>query len=144
MLSPVPQWPDNRLIVPAEATTYLDMMEGWMRERDQARKEGKINYTIYAEPGDGGRGGTPQPRIAPEPPATGSPFAPGMGSPSMSPAGSMEPAPRRPRRTPPPSPPAGAQAPPALRQGGPVGPSCRRGNRARIPGQIPKVRRQYS
>ena len=29
-LSPVPQWPDNRLIVPIEATTHLEMMEDWM------------------------------------------------------------------------------------------------------------------
>ena len=26
-LSPVPQWPDNRLLVPAEGTGYLDMLD---------------------------------------------------------------------------------------------------------------------
>jgi hypothetical protein len=28
-LSPVPQWPDNRLLVPGEGTGYLDLMESW-------------------------------------------------------------------------------------------------------------------
>ena len=31
-MSPVPQWPDNRLIIPAEGTGYLDMMEAWRRD----------------------------------------------------------------------------------------------------------------
>ena len=34
-LSPVPQWPDNRLITPVEGTGYLDMLEAWQRERPQ-------------------------------------------------------------------------------------------------------------
>ena len=34
-LSPVPQWPDNRLIMPVEGTGYLDMLEAWQRERPQ-------------------------------------------------------------------------------------------------------------
>ncbi len=32
-LSPVPQWPDNRLIVPAEGTGYLDQLANWQRNR---------------------------------------------------------------------------------------------------------------
>src|SRR3954452_5364757 len=32
-LSPVPQWPDNRLITPVEGTGYIDIMEGWKRDR---------------------------------------------------------------------------------------------------------------
>lgn len=32
-LSPVPQWPHHRLLVPAESTGYLDLMEKWMRQR---------------------------------------------------------------------------------------------------------------
>ena len=43
-LSPVPQWPDNRLIVPDRGHDHLEMMEDWMRERDAARAAGKINY----------------------------------------------------------------------------------------------------
>ena len=37
-LSPVPQWPDNRLIVPAEGTGYIDMLEEWKRENETRRK----------------------------------------------------------------------------------------------------------
>ncbi len=34
-LSPVPQWPDNRLLVPVEGTGYLDLLEYWKREQDR-------------------------------------------------------------------------------------------------------------
>lgn len=90
-LSPVPQWPDHRLIVPIEATSYLDMMEEWMRERNVARAEGKISSSIYAEPGNGGRGGTPQPYTPPTPPETPSPFAPGAGPSSGPPSSTRVP-----------------------------------------------------
>ena len=33
-LSPVPQWPSNRLIVPAEGTGYLELLEYWKRQAD--------------------------------------------------------------------------------------------------------------
>ncbi|MGO8897441.1 MAG: hypothetical protein ACLQU5_03720, partial [Isosphaeraceae bacterium] len=116
-LSPVPQWPDHRLIVPAEGTGYIDMMEGWMREREAAIAKGEISSLIYATPGNGGRNGTPQPFSPPKPPLTPSPFAPGTGSPSSPPAGAggssspaAAPAPAGP-------PPAGGAAPAA---GGPT------------------------
>src|SRR5262249_34814242 len=32
-LSPVPQWPSNRLIVPAEGTGYWELLEFWKRQR---------------------------------------------------------------------------------------------------------------
>ncbi|HEX8204392.1 MAG TPA: TolC family protein, partial [Isosphaeraceae bacterium] len=32
-LSPVPQWPHHRLIVPVEGTGYADMLEAWLRQR---------------------------------------------------------------------------------------------------------------
>ncbi|WP_406699492.1 hypothetical protein V5E97_11565 [Singulisphaera sp. Ch08] len=35
-LSPAPQWPDNRLMVPLEGTGYLDMLDTWQRESMQA------------------------------------------------------------------------------------------------------------
>ena len=35
-LSPVPQWPDNRLLIPAEGTGYLDMLEAWQRQTARA------------------------------------------------------------------------------------------------------------
>ncbi len=31
-LSPVPQWPDNRLLMPVEGTGYLDLLEYWRRD----------------------------------------------------------------------------------------------------------------
>lgn len=37
-LSPKPQSPDNRLLVPAEATGYIDMLEQWRMERDAIPK----------------------------------------------------------------------------------------------------------
>ncbi len=37
-LSPVPQWPDNRLLVPAEGTGYLDLLEYWRREDEAKRR----------------------------------------------------------------------------------------------------------
>ena len=46
-LSPAPQWPEHRLLVPAEGTGYLDMLEAWKRQtpergeaqaRDSARR----------------------------------------------------------------------------------------------------------
>ena len=120
-LSPVPQWPDHRLIVPVEATTYLDMMEDWMRERDAARAEGKINSTIYAEPGNGGRGGTPQPYSPPKPPGTPSPFSPGAGTYSSPPSDANGPGSgAAPAPMPAGSPPAGGTSPAAPSGGGPT------------------------
>jgi len=72
-LSPVPQWPDNRLLVPAEGTGYLDMLEAWQRDRPASRA------------GAGGPTGpdAPTPRVVPStPPAPGtpSPFDPATGA----------------------------------------------------------------
>ncbi len=44
-LSPVPQWPSNRLIVPTEGTGYVELMEYWQRQdlasaANAARREG--------------------------------------------------------------------------------------------------------
>ena len=36
-LSPVPQWPSNRLIVPAEGTGYLELLEYWQQPGDWPR-----------------------------------------------------------------------------------------------------------
>lgn len=38
-LSPVPQWPHHRLLVPAEGTGYLDMLETWRRDRPYQEEE---------------------------------------------------------------------------------------------------------
>ena len=52
-LSPVPQWTDNRLITPVEGTGYIDMMEGWMREREAAIARGDITSPATPGPGTG-------------------------------------------------------------------------------------------
>lgn len=63
-LSPVPQWPDNRLIVPAEGNGYMEMLERWDAER-QAQAD-------LAPPRDPAQVPTPPPG----PPASPSPFTP--------------------------------------------------------------------
>ncbi len=42
-MGPVPQWPDNRLIIAAEGTGYLDMLEYWKQNRQPDKK--KSEYT---------------------------------------------------------------------------------------------------
>src|SRR5271157_6053982 len=119
-LSPVPQWPDHRLIVPAEGAGYIDMMEGWMREREAAIAKGEISLLGYTEPGNGGRNGIPQSSTPPKPPETPSPFAPGIGSPLSPPAGAGGLGSPAAAPAPPGSPPAGGAAPAAPAGGGPT------------------------
>ena len=79
-LSPVPQWPDNRLLVPAEGTGYMDLLEYWRRD-DQAKKRAAgiavpENEPEYWQRPDNGRHAITDPR------------QPGMpGQPLNSPAG---------------------------------------------------------
>ena len=136
-LSPVPQWPDHRLIVPAEGTGYIDMMEGWMREREAAIAKGEVNFSGYTEPGNGGRNGTPQPFSPPKPPLTPSPFAPGTGSPSSPPAGAGGPSSPAAAPAPAGSPPVGGAAPAAPAGGGPTARTSPR-NSGRNSGTDPK------
>lgn len=65
-LSPVPQWPDNRLLVPAEGTGYLDMLEAWQRQRPPKTKKPAANDARARRPA-----------APPTPPAEGtnSPFS---------------------------------------------------------------------
>ena len=93
-LSPVPQWPDNRLLIPVEGTGYLDLLEYW--RRDQIAKRRAAGEQIpeeepeYWQRPDNGRHPITDPRQVgmpgqpiysptgpPVPPETGSPFAPG-------------------------------------------------------------------
>src|SRR5260370_31587712 len=77
-LSPVPQWPDNRLLVPVEGTGYLDMLDAWQRQRDAAGNPynyGNLPATGGTGAGGGGGYGPPAPR-RPPPPKTPSPFIP--------------------------------------------------------------------
>ena len=142
-LSPVPQWPDHRLIVPAEGTGYIDMMEGWMREREAAIARGEITSSIYTVPATGTRNGIPQHLTPPKPPETPSPFAPGSGSTSSPPAGARGPgspaaAPiPAPAPSPAGSPPAGAASPAPPAGGGPTAKTAPR-NPGRISGPDPK------
>ena len=92
-LSPVPQWPDNRLLMPVEGTGYQDLLEYW--RRDEAAKAAAAGHPFptdepeYWEREDNGRhpvtdprqpGMSGQPLESPAgpavPPETGSPFAP--------------------------------------------------------------------
>ncbi|HKM56285.1 MAG TPA: hypothetical protein VJY33_22965, partial [Isosphaeraceae bacterium] len=79
-LSPVPQWPDHRLITPAEGTGYLDMMDTWTQEREAYQREMAQERAAGRSGQNGAGDGKPaQPSVAPRPPQTPSPFAPGAG-----------------------------------------------------------------
>ncbi|WZO95991.1 hypothetical protein EP7_002964 [Isosphaeraceae bacterium EP7] len=84
-LSPVPQWPNHRLIIPAEGTGYLDMLDEWARTQtnDAARE------TVIGSPGRVGPPLIPptvppdsRPPLAPDLPAT--PMPPGDPNPGTS------------------------------------------------------------
>ncbi len=79
-LSPVPQWPDHRNLVPTEGAGYLTMLEQWKRDRP-------------AEPSTASTAPIPVPiprELPPAPPGGGSPFqrpnAPADGTPGRTPA----------------------------------------------------------
>ena len=86
-LSPVPQWPDNRLLVPVEGTGYLDLMEYWQRQ-DEGKKEFEPGaggaaagnqppgYGTAPSAPPGGTAPSAPPGGTPRPPDSGSPFAP--------------------------------------------------------------------
>jgi hypothetical protein len=112
-LSPVPQWPDNRLLVPPEGTGYLDLLEYWRRDDVAKQRAAGINVPAdepeYWERPDNARHAITDPR------------QPGMpGQPLSSPAGPpVAPEGLSPFSNPPPalppgrsSGPGGASAPP--------------------------------
>ncbi len=92
-LSPIPQWPDNRLLMPIEGTGYQDLLEYWARDNQakaaaagepvpadepeywQRADNGRHQVTDPRQPGMPG-----QPQDSPAgpavPPETESPFAP--------------------------------------------------------------------
>ena len=47
-LSPVPQWPDNRLLMPIEGTGYQDLLEYWRRDNaaKAARASGLVVFMV--------------------------------------------------------------------------------------------------
>jgi hypothetical protein len=99
-LSPVPQWPDNRLMVPVEGTGYLDMLEAWQKEqlaglasqrtpRDYSasppeRTLDPAPYTPDEQPPGMARGGFPVTPSSDPASRPGAPFVPfvGMANPS--------------------------------------------------------------
>ena len=102
-LSPVPQWPDNRLLVPVEGTAYLEMMEGWQRGRsDPGNGLGILAMPRPDAPVDNTAGPATSPDPAgnppdlPKPPEAGStsPFnRPNTADPTAAPPIGMDPAP---------------------------------------------------
>ncbi len=95
-LSPVPQWPDNRLLIPVEGTGYLDLMEYWQRQDDGKREfepgaAGSQPSGYGSQPRGSGNQPAPPPGGTPRPPDSGSPFAPPPALPPVAP-----PAPNRP------------------------------------------------
>jgi hypothetical protein len=120
-LSPVPQWPDNRLLVPAEGTGYLDLLEYWKREQEKKKREAgeKVpdDEPEFWQRPDGGRHPITDPR------------QPGMpGQPLNSPAGpAVPPETGSPFSTPPKpgaAPPGANSAPPAGGASAPPGPQA--------------------
>ena len=130
-LSPVPQWADNRLLMPVEGTGYSDLLEYWKRdEQAKAATAGKpvpADEPEYWERPDNGRhpvtdprqpGMSGQPIQSPAgpavPPETGSPFAPEPRPPIPAPRGAAAPGGIPSGRQPaPPEPgPGGAATPP--------------------------------
>ncbi|MDX2038934.1 MAG: TolC family protein [Isosphaeraceae bacterium] len=83
-LSPVPQNPNNRLIVPVEGTGYLTMLEQWLRERPEDDKD-TVGGPVPAESMPAGMGRPevdPGSTTSPPPPAgdAPSPFVPAPGA----------------------------------------------------------------
>ncbi len=142
-LSPVPQWPDNRLLLPVEGTGYLDLLEYW--RRDALAKDAAAGHPHpadepeYWQRPDNGRhpvkdpkqpGMSGQPLDSPDdaavPPANGSPFFP--EPPPSVPRNRVTPSETQP--SPPVQAPGGASSPPAQPQppapgatGTPAGPT---------------------
>ena len=116
-LSPVPQWADNRLMMPVEGTGYLDLLEYWRRDQKaKAYAAGQVaglgflvglpagpfpaSEPEYWQRPDNGRhnvtdprqpGGPGQPLDSPAgppvPPELGSPFTPSPAPPPVNPRG---------------------------------------------------------
>ena len=76
-MSPVPQWPDNRLLIPAEGTGYLDQLDDWQRQRPAGNitRMGIPGLVSGPAPGGAPRAGAGA-ESPPGPPAAGagSPF----------------------------------------------------------------------
>jgi len=133
-LSPVPQWPDNRLMLPVEGTGYIDLLEHW--RRDGKAKEAPLNAAAMGAATAGLVWTADEPEHWQRPDIGAPPFTnprrPGMpGQPMTSPAGPpVPPDTSSPFTNPPPLPrPSGSPAPtgpaiPAGRAPAPTGPQA--------------------
>ncbi|WP_148592789.1 TolC family protein [Aquisphaera giovannonii] len=91
-LSPVPQWPDNRVLVPVEGTGYLELLERWRTERES--NDPNFSLPPGPRPADAAVGfPTPNVRGTVQPPSAASPFAPGTGNPDNPAPGTSGPGP---------------------------------------------------
>ncbi len=141
-LSPVPQWPDNRLMIPVEGTGYLDLLEYWERQKQMSREAANPG----GEPGSY-PGGPTGPPSRPRPTAGASPFAAPSGAqaapPTTTPGG---PAGTVPPPPPPPPPPPAVPGGPRARSGGAAAPpaSAAGANGRRIPAPYTDVIRLQS
>lgn len=84
--SPVPQWPDNRLIIPAEGTGYLDLLEAWHRGETVAGTGPAPPDEDDARPGAG-----PAPAPRAQPPAAATPRPVPSQPPPLPPQGQPSP-----------------------------------------------------
>jgi len=80
--SPVPQWPENRLLVPPEGTGYLDMLDNWQRQQPGPgprtdRPGSPPSSRPNGAPGSGALSPPTPPDPAANPPAGGGPNAVG-------------------------------------------------------------------
>ncbi len=85
-LSPVPQWPSNRLMVPVEGTGYLDLLEYWQRNNypppDLPRAVAPPNPAVVGLPPNLGAGGVPTSLSSDAASRPGIPFKPFAGMPN--------------------------------------------------------------
>ena len=116
-LSPVPQWPGNRLLVPLEGTGYLTMMDQWRRDRPVESNDamGGPEPAVTSPAGMGRPAYDPGPTVPITPDA--SPFVPAPPLPGPARAPAQLPAP-------PPIPPirGSSAVPPAANSGTTVRP----------------------
>jgi hypothetical protein len=103
-LSPVPQWPDNRLIIPVEGTGYLQLLDKWRREAEETRDPFDSSDTAFQPPRPVSSDNSTKP------PTGGSPFGRPAGDNRMQGTAPGEDrmegaAPTPPAATPPPAPP---------------------------------------
>jgi hypothetical protein len=77
-LSPIPQWSKNQLLVPAEGTGYIAMLEQYTLENDRVRDEAAAAAAAREEAENPPGAGQPEP----PPPAGAPPFNPGPYTPT--------------------------------------------------------------